>query len=308
MATLDQYSEAVAAYGYTLPPPPKAQVNRLGLALLYAAIGTALGTMTGTGMAVVSMQPGGAAAWAHHLSLPNLTGATKTAHAPSAPQVAHAKSAPVVSHAPAPVVAHASTAAAPVQAASAPAISAHTVSAHAAPAAAVPALAVPAPVVHPSILARIVAPSVVEASVDAKAVQRELAVRHTATLAPVVHRQNAIAPLAGVQKQSAPAVNLYATNAPAVPVPAVVPVSLDEEVGPAAVFFSEGDAAVVDYDATLDTILTSDGRTFVLGPTVSMSSAASWNDYRDNVHYRCDQGGKCTLTRSGVVALNAKLI
>lgn len=301
MATLDQYSEAVAAYGYTLPPPPKAQVNRLGLALLYAAIGTALGTMTGTGMAVVSMQPGGAAAWAHHLSLPNLTGATKAAHAPSAPQVAHAT--------PAPVVAHASTAAAPAQAASAPAVSAHIVSAHAAPASAVSASAVPAPVVHPSLLARIVAPSVVEASVDTKAVQRELAVRHTATLAPVVHRQNAIAPLAPVQKQSAPAATLDATNAPAaLPVPAVVPVSLDDVVGPVTVFYSEGDVTVVDYDATLDTILTNDGRTFVLGPTVAMSSAASWNDYRDNVHYRCDQGGKCTLTRSGVVALNAKLI
>jgi hypothetical protein len=291
MATLDQYSEVVAAYGYTLPPPPKAQTNRLGLALLYAAIGTALGTMTGTGMAVVSMQPGGAAGWAHHLNLPDFSSPAKMAHAPSAPVVAHATPAP----ASAVVVAHAATATAPVQAAAI-----HVQAAVAAPA-------------HPGILARVITPSVVEAGVDAAPLDRELTARREAVkarlaVAPVVHHHAALV-LASASSPNAPPVKLAALRMPsAVPAPTVEPDSLDDEVRPAAIFYSEGDAAVVDYDASLDTILTDDGRSFVIGPTVAMSSAASWSDYRSNVHYRCDQGGKCTLTRNGVVALSAKQI
>jgi hypothetical protein len=73
-------------------------------------------------------------------------------------------------------------------------------------------------------------------------------------------------------------------------------------------FFSEGDVTVVSYSAAGDTIETDDGRSFVVGATVSVSTATSWDDYRANIHYRCDQNGNCTLTRSGVIALNAKLI
>jgi hypothetical protein len=301
MATLQQYSEVVAAYGYTLPPPAQPQTNRLGLALLYAAIGAALGTMTGTTMAVVTMQPA-AAPWAHHLSLANFTGAVKTAPA------AHAISAPVVAHAtPAPSVAHAAPApvpAAPVMAAKAVATPA-------------PAASAPAVVVHasqPGILSRIMPSSVVEASVDTKAVQRELEVHHPAAharlaLAPAVHRNSAVATLDSASKPATPGAEFASIRTlDAVPVPAVVPVNLDEQVRQPAIFFSEGDATVVDFDSTLGSILTDDGRTFVLGATVAMSSATSWNDYRANVHYRCDQGGKCTLTRNGVIALNAKLI
>src|ERR1700744_252053 len=57
MATYHQYSEIVAAYGYRLPPPPPPQTSRVGLALLYAAIGVALGTFTGTALAVASLPP-----------------------------------------------------------------------------------------------------------------------------------------------------------------------------------------------------------------------------------------------------------
>jgi hypothetical protein len=97
--------------------------------------------------------------------------------------------------------------------------------------------------------------------------------------------------------------------------PEVVEVSLDneqlsmvDEVKSTATFYSEGDLTVADYNATAGTIETSDGRTFVLGTTVSASSAASWDDYRSSVHYRCDQGGSCMLMRAGAVAPNAKLI
>ena len=98
--------------------------------------------------------------------------------------------------------------------------------------------------------------------------------------------------------------------------PEVVEVSLDneqlsmvDEPKPAtATFYSEGDLTVADYNPTAGTIETSDGRTFVLGTTVSATSATSWDDYRSSIHYRCDQGGSCMLMRAGAVAPNAKLI
>jgi hypothetical protein len=314
MATYQQYSEVVAAYGYTMPPPAQPQVNRIGLALLYAAIGVALGTMAGTGMAAVSLQPGGVAGWAHRLNVPTFAKAVKSAH-----PTAHGKAAPlVVAHA---TPAHPIVPAAPVAAlkavpappASAPSASAQAASAAPAPALARTQAATPLPAAHPGILARVIPSTVVEASVDVTGVQRELTVHHEVSharlaLAPVAHRLTSVAPAAMIQNPAAPAVKLASIRMPAaLPVPAVMPVSLNEEVSQAN-FFSEGDATVVDYDATLGTILTDDGRTFVIGPTVSMSGATSWNDYRANVHYRCDQGGKCTIMRTGVIALDAKLI
>jgi hypothetical protein len=305
MATYQQYSEVVAAYGYPLPPPEQPQVNRIGVALLYAAIGVALGTMTGTGMAVVSMQPGGVVGWAHRLTLPNFSGAAKTAQTaaqvPAAPVVAQTKTAP----APAPTQTMqakttAPVAPAPVQAkAVTPALAAPVHARATAPAETLAAAkaAAPAPAVHPGLLARVFSPSTVEASVDTRALQ-----------APAATHPAAVNPRTASAPVKKPAVSLATlSTATALPIPSVVAVSLDEEVKPAA-FYSEGDATVVDYDGTLGTILTNDGRTFIIGPTVTMSTATSWNDYRANVHYRCDQGGKCTLTRNGVIALNAKLI
>jgi hypothetical protein len=98
--------------------------------------------------------------------------------------------------------------------------------------------------------------------------------------------------------------------------PEVVPVVMDDEqIASASVdepkpanTYSEGDLTVADYNATAGTIQTSDGRTFVLGTTVSASSATSWDDYHSSVHYRCDQEGSCTLERAGAIAPNAKVI
>jgi hypothetical protein len=93
-----------------------------------------------------------------------------------------------------------------------------------------------------------------------------------------------------------------------------VPMDLDDEQVAAsdeaksAPFVSEGDLTVADYNADTGTIQTSDGRTFVLGTTVRVSSAATWDDYRSSVHYRCDQEGSCMLMRAGAVAPNAKVI
>ena len=76
----------------------------------------------------------------------------------------------------------------------------------------------------------------------------------------------------------------------------------------ALAFYSEGDLTVTDYNASSGTIESSDGRTFLVGPTVTVSNATSWNEYRAGVHYRCDQSGSCMLMRPGVVASNARVI
>ena len=75
-----------------------------------------------------------------------------------------------------------------------------------------------------------------------------------------------------------------------------------------ASLYTEGDLTVSDYDASTSTIQTSDGKTFVLGTTVAAGNATSWETYRSDVRYRCDQNGSCVLMRPGVVAPNAKLI
>lgn len=72
--------------------------------------------------------------------------------------------------------------------------------------------------------------------------------------------------------------------------------------------YTEGVLTVSDYNASTGTIQTSDGRTFALGTTVAAGTAVSWESYRSDVHYRCDQNGSCVLMRAGVVAPDAKLI
>jgi hypothetical protein len=75
-----------------------------------------------------------------------------------------------------------------------------------------------------------------------------------------------------------------------------------------ASLYTEGVLTVSDYSASTGTIQTSDGRSFALGTTVAAGNATSWESYRSDVHYRCDQNGSCVLMRAGVVAPDAKLI
>jgi hypothetical protein len=72
--------------------------------------------------------------------------------------------------------------------------------------------------------------------------------------------------------------------------------------------YTEGVLTVSDYSSSTRTIETSDGKTFVLGTTVAAGNATSWDTYRSDVHYRCDQNGSCVLMRAGVVAPDARLI
>jgi len=75
-----------------------------------------------------------------------------------------------------------------------------------------------------------------------------------------------------------------------------------------ASLYTEGDLTVSDYNASTRTLQTSDGKSFVLGTTVAAGNAASWDTYRSDLHYRCDQSGSCVLMRAGVVAPDARLI
>jgi len=96
--------------------------------------------------------------------------------------------------------------------------------------------------------------------------------------------------------------------------PEVAPIEMDAdqsipvEEAKSSAFVSEGDLTVADYNPDQGTIETSDGRTFELGETVSMGQTVAWDQYRSNVHYRCEQSGNCTLQRAGAVTINSKQI
>ncbi len=72
-------------------------------------------------------------------------------------------------------------------------------------------------------------------------------------------------------------------------------------------FIIEGDVTVVNFDASEGMIETHEGKTFVISSAVAESNAILWQDYRSNVHYRCNQAGSCTLVRAGVIVPNARL-
>ncbi len=387
MATYHQYSEIVAAYGYRLPPPPQPQASRVGLALLYAAVGVALGTFTGTALAVATLPP--EAAMLPHISFARSIHPQFHIHA-----IANAGQKPVIqNHAAMPM---ASAAVPP--AVSAPAISAATPIAavnHASNASTAPALFLHQVPALPSHAAGSIASTTTAPAADSHAFKNASSLSSTVApeflihqppvfharpfapfassspapvvlsrsvilasnagqpqilnLAPIVHAAaaahaqtlkpatavssqaqiTAAEPLLAapqpVQKQAssdnmiavvAPIASPLAATAqpqpPAAPPAAALPsaslsAGLDGSFKPLT-FYSEGDATVVSYDAAGDTITTDDGRTFAIGTTVSASNAVSWQDYRSNVHYRCDQNGNCSLVRTGVIALNAKLL
>jgi len=82
--------------------------------------------------------------------------------------------------------------------------------------------------------------------------------------------------------------------------------ALDDAPRPVS-FMIEGDVTVADYDATAGTIETHEGKTFSISAAAGNGSVAAWQDSSVNVHYRCDQGGNCTLFHGGVVVPNARL-
>ncbi len=291
MATYHQYSEIVAAYGTRLPPPSsQPEKARLGLPLLYAALGVALGTLTGMTAALISLQPTAS----NHLALinshPSAFKIRAITYTGQPPVIQNHSDAQAVDAMPSPAIQnHVDSQAAAAQP---PVLETKKVLEFHPPA--------QAKLAKPAAAARLTAPTL-QQDAAAEPVQAELpVVQHHALDGELAPLPASTAATAAIDPMSEPAV--------AAPVPpAVNTVSLDSGFKP-QVFYSEGDATVASYDAAGDTIQTDDGRTFVVGATVSVSTAASWEDYRANVHYRCDQGGKCTLTRAGVIALNARLI
>lgn len=132
------------------------------------------------------------------------------------------------------------------------------------------------------------------------------------TVAPVAVSDLEAAPAA--RHEMAPAKRLARVSVPA-PTPAVQAASqglnkMDGDLPSVAIaiYRIEGDATVVDYDADAGTIEVRDGRTFLLAGVGSQTEAAQWQDYVGNVHYSCDQGGNCTLSRSGTIVPSVKLV
>jgi hypothetical protein len=97
------------------------------------------------------------------------------------------------------------------------------------------------------------------------------------------------------------------TPAPVAPAPPSNQVVQPQVVAIVPVFMIEGDATVADFDANTGMVETRDGRSFSIGIAVTASNANSWQEYFGHVHYRCDPGGNCTLSRAGVVVPNAKM-
>lgn len=72
-------------------------------------------------------------------------------------------------------------------------------------------------------------------------------------------------------------------------------------------FSVEGDATVVDYDASVGVLTTSGSETFVVATAASESGAIHWQDYPVNVHYRCNRVADCTLVHAGQVVSHVRL-
>jgi hypothetical protein len=99
--------------------------------------------------------------------------------------------------------------------------------------------------------------------------------------------------------------SILSSAAAAIPVSGQVAYQQVAAVAP--VFMIEGDATVADFDANTGMVETRDGKSFSIGASATATNVNSWQDYFGHVHYRCDPGGNCTLTRVGVVVPNAKL-
>lgn len=65
----------------------------------------------------------------------------------------------------------------------------------------------------------------------------------------------------------------------------------------------EGELTVASYDATDGKIETYEGSNFQLDKSTEEASAIRWDDFPFNVHYRCDESGKCTLQRGGATEI-----
>jgi len=129
----------------------------------------------------------------------------------------------------------------------------------------------------------------------------ETTVPHHAAVARVHHVS--VNPIVNSDLQSASEAE---SGEPAAPVAAAMadvtaPATSDNASRPASTVI-EGDLTVADFDALTGTVETREGRNFSVTQAGSDSNTSTWQDYAGNVHYRCTQGGSCTLRGSGVAA------
>ena len=103
-----------------------------------------------------------------------------------------------------------------------------------------------------------------------------------------------------------------AVSTPGAPVAAAMAVSnvpaSTENISKPAAMVIEGDLTVADFDASTGTVETREGRNFSINQAGSDGNTLAWQDYAGNVHYKCTQGGSCTLAGSHVSASGARLI
>lgn len=268
--------EVAVAYGHRLPNNSQYLILRLAKPLLYAAMGFSIGTVTGVAVAVATI-PASASVTVNDSTQASATG-SELAVSPSVSSDLRENSQPAA------VVRVAANTAQP--AADAGHSATDRANSGASPA-------------NPAV--KVDRSPTVQTAPDEKP-----AVEKSPTHRPAPTETHPARPLAHpFARQGRPEL---ASAVEVAPVPMNGEgLSLDEDVKPSNTYI-EGDLTVADYDAKAGTIETSDGRTFVIGSTVSVSGATTWDDYRSDVHYRCGQDGTCTLTRAGVVALNARLV
>jgi hypothetical protein len=90
--------------------------------------------------------------------------------------------------------------------------------------------------------------------------------------------------------------------------PAVDPEAIRTNDEPELFSFTvQGDLTVFNYDTSAGTLETYEGQTFTLDRTM-MDGGVTPVDFPPNIHYTCDQSGKCVLIHAGAVIANARRI
>jgi hypothetical protein len=170
--------------------------------------------------------------------------------------------------------------------------------------------------------------STVQQAAPAPVVQSQLSQHATEAAAPVLVRaslETTVTHHTAVQPGHHTVSNLFvksairpnselsaSTSTPEAPVAAAMAVSSvpasTENVSKPAAMVIEGDLTVADFDASTGTVETREGRSFSINQAGSDGNTLAWQDYAGNVHYKCTQGGSCTLAGSHVSASGARLI
>ncbi|SPE19279.1 hypothetical protein SBA5_220125 [Candidatus Sulfotelmatomonas gaucii] len=289
MSTCIESPKPLVVYEHKPSGASQNDLSRLVLPMLYAIVGISLGTLAGASLALSTVPTGNSMAYYH----------STAASSPARSSVTQAVALPIMSSGP--IQSMVSSAPAPIQSV----LSAVLVR----PAAgfikpsftfghpAASPLASGIRQSHHPVKARHVPASQVRPA-RAPAAERRPEFRVT----PEDHPSRPVA-----HPVTRPARTVLASATLDSPEPLSEQPSMDS-AAPSSAFYTEGDLTVAAYDASSGTIQSSDGRTFLIGSTVSLSTATPWSDYHSDVHYRCASNGSCTLMRPGVLASNARLI